>query len=495
MADRRLPALLLVLLLAFAGAGRAQAPDPLDTIRQRGSITIGVKADYPLFGQMGPDGKPEGLEIDLARDLARRLGVEARLVTVTSANRLQRLEDGTVDLVLATLGDTEQRRGIATLIEPNYYASGVNLMVPPDSRLHDWGELRGQKVCATQGAYFNRQLAERTLVDLQLFGNNRDARLAVRAGRCVGWAYDDTAIASELATPDWAGWKMPLRSALVTPWALALPRSAAGSRLQRAVEDVVADWHRDGTLLRAEQHWGIPQSDFLRRANALWNETDGSGAPVCRRLENGRWPEACRNRALLSSTEATGLMRLGLAVKEHFGLDLSVVYDGYDRHAFLLGLLRTLLLVLGSMAGALALGAAAAMLMGRGLLLAWPVQALVTALRMTPPLLQIYVLFFGLGAWLATRWGLAVDPMLAVLLCLSLYAGAAVAQALRDASALLAAQVPDFRLGPATLRRTLHAARGSVTGILVNIAKATGMASAIAVPELISASTSIMADR
>src|SRR5207237_7345867 len=120
-----------------------------------GHITIGVKADYPLFGQLGADGRPEGMEVDLARDLARRLGVTAQLVTVTSANRLQRLEDGTVDLVLATLGDTEQRRDIVTLIEPNYYASGVNLMVPPDSRVKDWAELRGQKVCATQGAYFN----------------------------------------------------------------------------------------------------------------------------------------------------------------------------------------------------------------------------------------------------------------------------------------------------------------------------------------------------
>ena len=52
-----------------------------------------------------------------------------------------------------------------------------------------------------------------------------------------------------------------------------------------------------------------------------------------------------------------------------------------------------------------------------------------------------------------------------------------------------------MHLGPATLRRTLHAARAAVTGILVNIAKATGMASAIAVPELISAATSIMAER
>jgi polar amino acid transport system substrate-binding protein len=486
----------LTALFGLALPATATEPDPLDAIRQRGSIAIGVKADYPLFGQLGADGRPEGMEIDLARDLARRLGVQARLVVVTSANRLQRLEDGTVDLVFATLGDTEQRREIVTMIEPNYYASGVNLMVPPDSRLRDWSELRGQKVCATQGAYFNRQLAERYLVDLQLFGNNRDAKLAVRAGRCVGWAYDDTAIASDLTTPEWAGWRMPLRSALVLPWALALPRIARDSQLQRAVEEVVAGWHRDGTLLQAERRWNIPQSEFLSRTNALWTETDGQGEPLCRRGANGRWPEDCRNRALLNSTEVTGLMRLGLALKERFGIDLSVVYDNYDRNSFGMGLLRTLALVFGSMLGALAAGIGAALAIERRIPLLTPLlQGAVTVLRMTPPLLQIYVVFFGIGAWTAMRWGFAVDPILAVLLCLSLYAGAAVAQALLEATQVLAAQLPDFRLGTATLSRALHASRGPISGILVNIAKATGMASAVAVPELISSTTSIMAER
>ncbi len=491
---RRFLAMLAAVLPAVASSPSVAAS--LEEIRQRGEIAIGVKADYPLFGQLGADGLPAGMEVDLAQDLARRLGVAARLVVVTSANRLQRLEDGTIDLVIATLGDTEQRREIATMIEPNYYASGVNLMVPPDSRLRDWAELRGQPVCATQGAYFNRQLAQRYLVRLLLFGNNRDAKLAVRAGRCVGWAYDDTAIASDLATPEWNGWRMPLPSVLVTPWALALPRGARDDALRHAVADIVADWHRDGTLISVEHRWGIPPSGFLLRAQALWRQVDGLGVPVCRRDAGGNWPDACRNRALLTSNEANGLMRLGLAVKERFGLDLSFVYDDYDRDSFLHGLMTTLLLVMGSMAGALLAGVAAAVAIDRRIPLLTPLlRGLVTVLRMTPPLLQIYVVFFGLGAWMAAHWGFAVDPIVAVLLCLSLYAGAAVTQALGEATELLANRIAGFRLSTPTLLQAMHAARGALVGILVNIAKATGMASAIAVPELISAATSIMAER
>jgi polar amino acid transport system substrate-binding protein len=189
-------------------------------------------------------------------------------------------------------------------------------------------------------------------------------------------------------------------------------------------------------------------------------------------------------------------MRLGLVLKERFGIDLSVVYDHYDRGTFLMGLLRTLVLVAGSILGAVAVGIAAAIAIDRRLpLLSGLLRGGVTVLRMTPPLLQIYVVFFGLGAWTAMRWGHAIDPMPTALLCLSLYAGAAVAQVLLETAELLAAQVPDFRLGPATLRRALLTARGPIQGILVNIAKATGMASAIAVPELILATTAIVAER
>jgi polar amino acid transport system substrate-binding protein len=482
--------------LTMAGAALAAGTDPLDVIRQRGSITVGVKSDYPLFGQVGPNGRLEGLEIDIAKDLAQRLGVGVEFAVVTSANRLQRLEDGTIDLAIATLGDTEQRRSIVTMLEPNYYASGVNLMVPPGSTVHDWAELRGKPVCATQGAYFNRLIAERYLVDLQLFGNNRDAKLAVRAGRCVGWVYDDTAIASDLVTQEWAGWKMPLASTLITPWAMALPRAAHDSQLRRAIEDIIGEWHRGGHLIELERRWKIPPSNFLRHTNELWKLDSSPENPACHRLGNGLWPEDCRNLALLTSVDAAGIRRLGLFVKEQTGLDFSIIYDQYDRASFTLGLLRTLLLITGSMFGALLSGIVAATLIDRRTpVMSTALRAMLTVSRMTPPLLQIYIVFFGVGGWLALHWGLVIDPMLAVFLCLSAYAGAATGQALLEAAMVLSARFPGFRIGRATLGRTLHAARGSIFGILVNIAKATGMASVVAVPEMISATTAIMAER
>ena len=125
----------LVLALALlAGAAAAEAPGGrLQRILERGRLIVGVKADYPPWGMVAPDGSIVGLEPDLARDAAERLGVELELVPVTAGNRLQRLEQGQVDLVIATLGDTAERRLAADLVLPHYYASGVNLLAPTGS--------------------------------------------------------------------------------------------------------------------------------------------------------------------------------------------------------------------------------------------------------------------------------------------------------------------------------------------------------------------------
>jgi len=494
---RRAAAALLLCLIGLVLAAPAIAQtSPLEAIRQRGVVNIGVKTDYGLFGQLDAAGQIVGLEPELAVALAQRIGVRANVISVTSANRLQRLQDGTVDIVIATLGDTQARRQIATLIEPNYYASGINMLMPLNSQFSDWAELRGQTVCATQGHYANRIMAERYLLTLRTFNTNRDAQLELRKGTCVGWLQDDTLLASEIAEGDWAGYGMKLRSVLQVPWAVAISAAARGSDLERLVSDTIADWHRTGLLIRMEQAHRIQPSAFLQQTSALWRRTRPDGGYVCQRLPDGQWPEECRNQALISSTDASGLLRLGLLVKERTNIDLTVVYDRYDRTMFLAGIVRTLVLVVCCIVGGFAVGIAGALLITRRIpLLSNGVRGVLTFSRMTPPLLQMYVLFFGVGAVLGTQHGIVLDGLFVVVLCLSLYAGAANAYALVDAAELLFARIPDFRLSIATLPRALRLAKGPIVGSLVNAVKATGMASAIAVPEIISASTAIMAER
>jgi polar amino acid transport system substrate-binding protein len=484
-----------LLMLSIAAHFCPAMAGRLAQIRARGVLVVGVKDEYPPFGMLDPQGRIVGLEPDLAADLARRLNVKLRLVGVNTANRLEKLVDGEVDLLIATMGDTAKRRRLADLIEPDYYASGVNIMVPKSRHIRDWTQLRGQSVCSTQGAYFNRPMARRYLLDLQIYNGTRDAKLALRQGRCVGWLYDDTEIEAELARPEWRGYAMPLPSLLLSPWAMAIRKGRHGAALARMVGDAIAEWHRTGFLIALGKKWHLKPSPFLEREHKLWSARAGNGTYVCHRLADGAWPIACRNQTLLGAAEVGGLRRLGLRIRRLTGLDFSIVYDGYDRGEFLRGLVVSLALVAACVCGALLTAALGAMLLdARVPLVGRLARGVATVSRMTPPLLQIYVVVFGIGG-LTARWGLTLNAFAAVTACLSLYAGAASAEALFEAAAVIRHTRPSFRIDLAGLPAAFRLAYQPVTAALVNIVKATGLASTVAVPELINSATAIVAER
>src|SRR3546814_4642473 len=99
-----------IVALAAAAAPGAATADALDDIRKRGKLIVGVKADQPPYGFLGIAGQIAGLEPDLARDVAAVLGVQLDLVPVVSSNRMQFLDQGRIELVIATMADTDERR-------------------------------------------------------------------------------------------------------------------------------------------------------------------------------------------------------------------------------------------------------------------------------------------------------------------------------------------------------------------------------------------------
>jgi polar amino acid transport system substrate-binding protein len=240
----------------------------LDKIKQRGVLVVGTKADYKPFGFRDPSGAIVGFEPDLARDVADRLGVRLELEPVVSANRMQFLQQGKIDLMLATMNVTEERRKTVGIVEPSYYASGVNVLADRKVALKRWEALKGQKVCGIQGAFFNKYVAEKYGADIVAFRGQNEAETALSQGNCIAWLYDDTAFAERLADPKWAGFEMPLETILSEPWSAAVKLGERDGPWGQFMAKTVADWHRTGRLIELEKKWNITPSAFLRKAQA-----------------------------------------------------------------------------------------------------------------------------------------------------------------------------------------------------------------------------------
>lgn len=80
--------------------------DKLSDIQKRGELIVAVPQDFPPFGSVGTDLKPQGYDIDTAQYLAEELDVKLKLIPVTSANRIPYLQTDKVDLVISSLGKT-----------------------------------------------------------------------------------------------------------------------------------------------------------------------------------------------------------------------------------------------------------------------------------------------------------------------------------------------------------------------------------------------------
>lgn len=286
---------LTLALLALGLGAQAGRAGTLETIQARGTLLVGVKKDVPLWGLLDPSsGEIKGLEPDLAQLLADHLGVKLKLIGVLTSERTDAVVSGKVDVLIATLSDTPERRQIMTMVEPHYYGSGVNLLARKSEHFKDWGALRNRRVCGRRGAFYNRPITVTYGTDvIALYGNDLSIT-ALRDGRCSALLYDDTAIIAILRDPAWArDFEMPLTSLYQVPWSIALAPTERGAALERIVSKLIVGWHREGTLTKLEAKWGIPSTSYVKAKHEAW-QRKVNGQWFCGDQLTDRSPLECR---------------------------------------------------------------------------------------------------------------------------------------------------------------------------------------------------------
>jgi len=256
---------LALLALALWSPAPASARDTMADVKQRGVLIVGVKSDYKPFGYLDPSGKIVGLEPDLAADVARRLGVKVQYVPVVAANRLQFLQQGRIDLLIATMSDTPEREQLVGIIKPSYYASGADILAKKGSGLKTWDDVKGKKLCGIQGAYYNKSAEDKYGATLVAFTGTTEALNALKEGSCVGFLFDDTFNNPRTSTPEFSSYETPLPSIEVVPWGVAVAKD--DPKFNAFMSDVVKDWHKTGLILSLEKKYQIPQSDYAKKMN------------------------------------------------------------------------------------------------------------------------------------------------------------------------------------------------------------------------------------
>ena len=238
---------------ALLMAGGAHAQNALDDVMKAKKITIAIPTDFPPYGFVGTDLKPQGLDIDMANYIASKLGVAIELAPVTGANRIPYLQTKKADLVISTLGKNAEREAVidfTAAYSPFFQAVFAAKSLP----IMSFADLAGKSVGVTRGAIEDQELTKLAppTADIKRFEDNNITVSSFVSGQVQ-------VIATGASV---AGNMMTKNPQLGTEYKLLLKESpnyigvAKGEEKLRAkVNEIIADAKKSGDLDKIAVKW------------------------------------------------------------------------------------------------------------------------------------------------------------------------------------------------------------------------------------------------
>ncbi len=143
-------------LLAMSGV---QAQTALDEVLKAKEIRIAIPTDFPPYGFVGSDMKPQGLDIDMAEYIAAKLGVKAELLPVTTANRVAYLQTRKADLVISTLGKNAEREQVIDFTVA-YSPFFIAVFGPRTTAVKAPADMANKSIAVTRGSVDDAELTK-----------------------------------------------------------------------------------------------------------------------------------------------------------------------------------------------------------------------------------------------------------------------------------------------------------------------------------------------
>jgi polar amino acid transport system substrate-binding protein len=247
--------------LATTLATAAHAQTALDDVMARKSVTIAIPTDFPPYGFVGTDLKPQGLDVDMDTLIAGKLGVMFEMVPVTSSNPIPYLQTKKADLVISTLGKNPDREKVidfTAAYSPFFQA----VFGPKTLAVKTPADLAGKSIGVTRGAMEDQELGKiaPSGLDVKRFEDNNVTVSAYVSGQ--------TQLIATGASV--AGAMMAKNPQLGTEFKLLLKDSpnfigvAKGEdKLRAKVNEIIADAKKSGELDKMAVKWlGRPAGDL-----------------------------------------------------------------------------------------------------------------------------------------------------------------------------------------------------------------------------------------
>ncbi|GLX70659.1 glutamate ABC transporter substrate-binding protein [Paenibacillus glycanilyticus] len=238
------------------GDSNSEASSALGEIKSRGKLVVGVKYDTKLFGLKDPaSGNVEGFDVDIAKALAKEiLGDETKieLKEVTSKTRIPMLNNNDIDMIIATMTITEDRKKEVDFSDV-YFKAGQSLLVKKGSPIKSIDDIKkGTKVLAVKGSTsvdnIKAKVPDATILE---FDNYQDAFSALKAGQ-GDTLTTDNAILYGMAVQD-PGYEVVGEPFTDEPYGIAIKKGETD--LVNSVNEGLKKLHDSGEYDKIYEKW------------------------------------------------------------------------------------------------------------------------------------------------------------------------------------------------------------------------------------------------
>ena len=260
-----LPVLAILLMLPFFGqisaltnsTSDAQLEAGVQKIVDRGVLRVGVKQDLPNFGYRDPESNQyTGMEVEIAKKVAAELGVDIEFTPVTAQTRGALLDNGQLDMVIATFTITEERKELYNFTTP-YYTDAVGFLVRKDSNIQSsWEALDGLTIGVTQGSIqwgLLEEIAAEKGIELNFreLGSNSEVVVALAAHRVDAFSIDQSILSAFLGKTN------ELLDLQYQPSEYGIVTKKSNTDLATYLDGLVQDWTEDGKLQAIYDDFGL----------------------------------------------------------------------------------------------------------------------------------------------------------------------------------------------------------------------------------------------
>lgn len=249
---RLLLAAAAVTLFALMLAGCSEEnTDSLTRVKDAGEISFAMSGGYPPFNFYNDNNELVGFDVDVAGEVAKRLGVSFKPVTTEWSGIIEGLRSGAYDGILGSMAVTEQRLEVVNFSVPYYY-SGAQVVVKKGAPFTATAELKGKTIGVVTGTTFAKDAEKLGAGDVKLYKDDTHTLTELNSGVVDGVITDRVVGVNAMNSGkfDITLLGMPLRGEDI-----AVAFRKGDDTLLDAVNNTLAEMHKDGTLSKLSKKW------------------------------------------------------------------------------------------------------------------------------------------------------------------------------------------------------------------------------------------------